>query len=137
MALVAKDIAQKEFVTLPRDTIALDAARMMKSKGIQFVIVSTPGSLEGIVTEWDYVSKIVAEGKNPTKVKLADIMTSNLITVDGNDSLDKVAQLMTKRKIRRVLVLWETEVYGVITASNMLAAEKANRSSVSAAPDRR
>lgn len=132
MALVAKDIAQKEFVTLPRDTTALDAARMMKSKGIQFVIVSTPGSLEGIVTEWDYVSKIVAEGKNPAKVKLADIMTGNLITVDGNDSLDKVAQLMTKRKIRRVLVLWETEVYGVITASNMLAAEKSGRSSVSA-----
>jgi signal-transduction protein with cAMP-binding, CBS, and nucleotidyltransferase domain len=124
MTLVAKDIAQKEFVTLPRDTTALQAARMMKSKGIQFVIISTPGSLEGIVTEWDYVSKIVAEGKNPSKVKLADIMSSNLITVDANDSLDKVAQLMTRQKIRRVLVLWETEVYGVITASNMLAAEK-------------
>jgi signal-transduction protein with cAMP-binding, CBS, and nucleotidyltransferase domain len=124
MTLVAKDIAQKEFVTVPRDTTALQAARMMKSKGIQFVIISTPGSLEGIVTEWDYVSKIVAEGKNPSKVKLADIMSSNLITVDANDSLDKVAQLMTRQKIRRVLVLWETEVYGVITASNMLAAEK-------------
>jgi signal-transduction protein with cAMP-binding, CBS, and nucleotidyltransferase domain len=129
MTLVAKDIAQKEFVTLPRDTTALDAARLMKSKGIQFVIISTPGSLEGIVTEWDYVSKIVAEGKNPSKIKLADIMSSNLITVDANDSLDKVAQLMTRQKIRRVLVLWETEVYGVITATNMLAAEKVARSS--------
>jgi signal-transduction protein with cAMP-binding, CBS, and nucleotidyltransferase domain len=128
MALLAKDIVQKEFLTLPRDTSALDAARMMKSKGTQFVIVSTPGSLEGIVTEWDYISKIIAEGKNPSKVNLADIMSSNLITVDANDPVDKVAQLMTNRKIRRVLVLWETEVYGVITANNMLAAQKAGSS---------
>jgi signal-transduction protein with cAMP-binding, CBS, and nucleotidyltransferase domain len=125
MALLAKDIVQKEFLTLPRDTSALDAARIMKSKGSQFVIVSTPGSLEGIVTEWDYISKLIAEGKNPAKAKLADIMSSNLITVDANDPIDKVAQLMTNRKIRRVLVLWETEVYGVITANNMLAAQKA------------
>ncbi|HZY47453.1 MAG TPA: CBS domain-containing protein [Candidatus Bathyarchaeia archaeon] len=132
MQLAAKDIAQKEFVTLSRDTSALDAARMMKSKGIQFVIVSTPGSLEGIVTEWDYISKIVAEGKNPAKVRLADIMSSNLITVDANDPLDKVARLMTSKKIRRVLVLWETEVYGVITASSMLAAEKVRSSGAGA-----
>jgi signal-transduction protein with cAMP-binding, CBS, and nucleotidyltransferase domain len=125
MALLAKDIVQKEFLTLPRDTSALDAARIMKSKGTQFVIVSTPGSLEGIVTEWDYISKIIAEGKNPSKVKLADIMSGNLITVDANDPIDKVAQLMTNRKIRRVLVLWETEIYGVITANNMLATQKA------------
>lgn len=128
MTLLAKDIAQKEFLTLPRDTSALDAARMMKLKETQFVIVSTPGSLEGIVTEWDYISKITAEGKNPAKVKLADIMSGNLITVDANDPIDKVAQLMTNRRIRRVLVLWETEVYGVITANNMLVAQKAGSS---------
>lgn len=122
MVLVAKDIARKDFITLPRDTSALDAAKVMKLKGIQFVMAATAsGSLQGIVTEWDYVSKVVAEGKNPAKVKLADIMSTNLVSVDASDGLVRIAELMTQRQIRRVLVFWEDEFYGVITAGMVLA----------------
>jgi signal-transduction protein with cAMP-binding, CBS, and nucleotidyltransferase domain len=119
--LAAKDIAQRDFLTLPSETSAIDAAKLMKSKGTQFVVVAARGSLEGIVTEWDFVSKIIAEGKKSDKVKLADIMSSPLVVVDANDGLDKVAQLMTRRKIRRVLVLRDRELYGVITSSIMMA----------------
>ena len=122
MVLVAKDILEKEFLSLSRETSALDGARQMKTKRHGYAIIaSSTGSPEGIVTEWDYLSKIVAEGRDPSQVRLGEIMTSDLVSVDANVGLDQVAQLMTQKGIRRVLVLKDHKVIGVITAAIMLS----------------
>ncbi len=122
MVLVAKDIVEKDFLSLQPDTSALEAARQMKAKRHGFAIIASPtGSPEGIVTEWDYLSKIIAEGRDPSRVKLAEIMTRDLVSVDANEGLDQVAQLMAQKGIRRVLVLKDHKVLGVITASIMLS----------------
>ncbi len=122
MVLVAKDIVEKDFLSLQQDTSALEAARQMKTKRHGFAIIASPTTGPvGIVTEWDYLSKVVAEGKDPSQVKLADIMTRDLVGVDANDGLDQVAQLMAQRGIRRALVLKDRDVIGVITASIMLS----------------
>src|SRR5438128_6389860 len=71
MVLVARDIVEKEFLSLSRETTELEADRQMKAKRHGFAIItSATGGPEGIVTEWDYLSKIVAEGKDPSHVKL-------------------------------------------------------------------
>ena len=122
MVLVAKDIVEKEFLSISSETTALEAARQMKAKRHGFAIIVSPaGSPEGIVTEWDYLSKIVAEGKDPSRVKMVDIMTSDLVSVDANVGLDQVAELMAHKGIRRVLVLKDHKVIGVITAAIMLS----------------
>ncbi len=122
MVLVAKDIVEKEFLSLSRETTALEGARQMKARRHGYAIIaSSTGSPEGIVTEWDYLSKIVAEGKDPLQVKLGDIMTSDLVSVDANVGLDQVAELMAHKGIRRVLVLKDRKVIGVITAAIMLS----------------
>lgn len=122
MVLVAKDIVEKEFLSLSRETTALEAARQMKARRHGYAIIaSSTGSPEGIVTEWDYLSKIMAEGKDPSHVKLGDIMTSDLVSVDANVGLDQVAELMAHKGVRRVLVLKDGKVIGVITAGIMLS----------------
>jgi len=121
MVLFAKDVAKPVFLSLPRQTNALEAAKMMKEKHQGFVIVSDGVSAEGIVTEWDYLSKIVAEGKDPGEVSIADIMTPGLITVKGSDGLESVAKTMTERGVRRVLVIQDDKVLGVITSRTILA----------------
>ena len=53
MVLVAKDIVEKDFLSLPRNTTVLEAARQMKAKSHGFVIIAAEGGgPEGIVTEW-------------------------------------------------------------------------------------
>lgn len=122
MVLVAKDIVEKEFLSLARETTALEAARQMKAKKHGYAIIaSSTGTPEGIVTEWDYLSKIIAEGRDPSHMKLGDIMTSDLVSVDANVGLDQVAELMAHKGIRRVLVLKDRKVIGVITAGSMLS----------------
>jgi signal-transduction protein with cAMP-binding, CBS, and nucleotidyltransferase domain len=121
MVLVAKDIVEKDFLSLPRNTSALEAARQMKARSNGFVIIASGSGPEGIVTEWDFLAKIMADGKDPAGVKLADIMTNNLVSVDANEGIDQVAQIMTQKGIRRVLVISDHKVLGVITAKTMLA----------------
>jgi predicted transcriptional regulator len=106
MVLVAKDIVEKDFLSLSRNTTALEAARQMKAKGNGFVIIASGGSPEGMVTEWDFLAKIMA---------------SSLVSVDGNEGIDQVAQIMTQKGIRRVLVISDHKVLGVITAKTMLS----------------
>ncbi|MFI5421240.1 MAG: CBS domain-containing protein, partial [Nitrososphaerales archaeon] len=55
MVLYAKDIVEADFVLLPDETNALDAARIMKQKKHGFVIVTSDGRPIGMVTEWDYL----------------------------------------------------------------------------------
>ena len=121
MVLVAKDIVEKDFFSLSRNTTALEAARQMKAKGNGFVIIASGSGPDGIVTEWDFLAKITAEGKDPAGVKLGDMMSSNLVSVDANEGIDQVAQIMTQQGIRRVLVISDHKVLGVITAKTMLS----------------
>ncbi len=122
MVLVAKDIVEKDFLSLPRNTTALEAARQMKAKSYGFVIIASEGGdPQGIVTEWDYLAKIVAEARDAAKVRLSEIMSGELVAGDANEGLDQVAQVMAQKGIRRVLVIKDHKVLGVITAKTMLS----------------
>jgi len=121
MVLVAKDIVEKDFLSLKRDLTAFDAAGMMKLSNQGFaVILDEKGSPEGIVTEWDYLAKIIGEGRDAMKVTLGEIMSTRLVTVKAEDGLDRVAQVMSEQGVRRVLVMKDGKVIGVITARTML-----------------
>ena len=93
MVLFAKDVVEPVFLSLPRDVTALDAAKIMREKNQGFVVVSKDGVPEGIVTEWDYIAKVVSEAVDPAKVTLGQLMTAGLISVQGGDGLDVVAPL--------------------------------------------
>jgi CBS domain-containing protein len=122
MVLLAKDIVEKDFLSLPYGITALEAAKQMESSRHGFVvIVNAKGQAEGIVTEWDYLSKLVAEGKDPSKVGLEELMSTNLVTVKPNDEIDFVSQMMSERGIRRVLVVEGDKVLGVITSRTVLS----------------
>lgn len=121
MVLVAKDIVEPDFISLSHDTSALDAAKEMKEKRHGFaVVVSSEGKPEGMVTEWDFLAEIVSEGKDPSKVKLGEIMSKDLVTVKSSEGIDSVAKLMADRGIRRVLVVQEGKIIGVVTAKTIL-----------------
>jgi len=122
MVLVAKDIVEQDFLSMQRGTTALEAAKQMQSNRHGFVVVITAdGKPEGIVTEWDYLSKIIAAEKDPARVKLEEIMSVNLVTVKADEGLDEVAQIMAEKGIRRVLVIQDGKILGTITARTMLA----------------
>lgn len=126
MVLYAKDIMEKDFPSVTTGTSVLEAARMMREGRHGFVIVSTPdGKPEGIATEWDFLARIVAEDRDPEAVHIEEIMTRNLLTADPGASIDQISQLMVDRGTRRVLVVKDGQILGVIQARTILARMKA------------
>jgi len=122
MVLVAKDILEKDFLSMPEGTTLYQATQQMKTSRHGFVIVTdSNGKPIGIVTEWDIVSKVVAEGKDPKKVRLEELMTRDLITVDPEDGIDELSQFMATKGIRRVLVVADGNLLGIITSRTVLA----------------
>ena len=133
MVMIARDIVEKDFISLPGESTAFEAAKLMKARHHGFVVVAAAGGApEGMVTEWDFLSKLMAEGRDPAKVKLKEIMTPALVTVNANDELDSVSQFMAQRGVRRVLVIQDGKVLGVITAGTILSKMKAYVDRISA-----
>jgi malate dehydrogenase (oxaloacetate-decarboxylating) len=121
MVLYAKDIVEKDFLSLSANATILEGAKAMKNSKHGFAIIGTPANPEGIVTEWDIVSKIVAEGRDPAKVTLGDVMSTELLSVEAGAGLSSVSQIMTERGVRRLLVKEGNQVIGFITSKTMLA----------------
>jgi len=97
----------------------------MKSSRHGFVIVAnSEGRPQGIVTEWDILSKVVAEGKDPKNVKLEEFMTKDLITIKPDMGIDELSLFMSVKGIRRVLVVHDGKILGIITSRDVLASLK-------------
>ncbi len=121
MVLYARDIVEKEFLSLTAESTVVEAARAMKARKRGFVLVGTPAAPLGLVTEWDILSKVVAEGLDPEKSTLGQLMSTELLSVDGGAGLAAVSQLMSENGVRRLLVREEGKVIGYITSRTMLA----------------
>ena len=84
-------------------------------------MLSDDGKPKGIVTEWDILSKIVAEKKDPESVTVGELMSVPLVSIQHNAGIESVASLMTQKGVRRVMVLQGDKLLGVITAKTVLA----------------
>ena len=120
MVLYARDIVETDFLSLPGSATVLEAAKAMKGSRHGFAVVGPPNRPQGIVTEWDVLSKVVAEGRDPDKVTLGDIMSKDLLGIEESVGIAVVSQLMAEKGVRRLLVKRGGEVIGVITARTML-----------------
>ncbi len=120
LVLYAKDIVEPDFITLPGETTALDAAKLMVEKKHGFALIFINGKPVGIVTEWDYLSKVVAQDRSPASVLLREIMTENLVMVQAGEGIDSVSKLMADRGVRRVIVMDKDRILGVITSKTIL-----------------
>jgi CBS domain-containing protein len=121
MVLYARDILEKDFLTLSKETSVLEASRAMKASKHGFAVIGSQANPEGIITEWDILAKVVAEGRDASTVKLEEIMTTELIYVNASDGIAAISQTMSERGIRRMLVEDKGKVVGYITAKTVLA----------------
>ncbi|MCL4358615.1 MAG: CBS domain-containing protein [Candidatus Thermoplasmatota archaeon] len=132
MVLYAKDIMKNYTRTFPADTNALDGAKIMQQDHVGFLIVHDSGGKPvGIVTEWDYISKIVAAEKDPRKVTLGQIMKEGIISVEAETPTEKVTVIMGKNLIRRIPVFENGKLIGVITSRDIIRIFKDYMDSIS------
>jgi signal-transduction protein with cAMP-binding, CBS, and nucleotidyltransferase domain len=122
MALLAKDIMDPAVLTVDEEMDALSAARTMVERRKGYAVLVRGGStITGIVTEWDYLEKVVAPGADPSKVRMRDIGAREVHSCPPDTPTDEVVSMMARLGIRRLIVRSGEKVVGIITVRNVLA----------------
>jgi flavin prenyltransferase len=109
-------------VTSPGAT-AMDAARLMASEDRGCVVVLENERPVAIVTERDLFKKVVAIGLLPKDVLVRSIMSTPLVSVSPEEPLRSAAKLMAEKEIRRLPVLENNKIVGIITAADLARLE--------------
>ncbi|MDH5200453.1 MAG: CBS domain-containing protein [Candidatus Bathyarchaeota archaeon] len=119
MSYLVKDYMEKSFPKISEEASATDAAKAMSESGGGFLIVLEGGQPRGIITEGDLVGKVMARELDPGEISAGEIMSSPLITVDPDDDLLKASEAMQKNNVRRLPVVRDGIIYGVVTAQDI------------------
>lgn len=114
-----EDIMSKDVVTTGPEASMAEAARLMGAKRIGSLIVEAEGKPEGIITERDLLSKILAKKKNAERIKVGELMSSSLITIEPAATIKEAAQTMISKK-GRLAVFEAGKLVGIITASDLI-----------------
>jgi CBS domain-containing protein len=104
-------------VTIDVQNTVLEAAKLMHQQDVGDLVVLEGKAPKGIVTERDLVRRVMAQ-KKPLETKVSEVMSSPLITIEEESSLRDAARKMTKNRIRRLPVIKENKLVGIIAASD-------------------
>ena len=116
MSYKVKDYLSKDIVIIDVNASVSEAAKRMMEKDRGSLIVAKEGQPAGIVTERDLTRKVIATERNPIKVKVSEIMSTLLITINPDSSVEETSQIMAKYGVRRLPVIRDNILYGMFTA---------------------
>ena len=114
-----KDIMTKDVVSIGVDNSVFEAAVLMGSNRVGCLVIMDGEVPIGIVTERDIVRRVAAK-KLPLDTKVSEIMSKSLITVDPDASLKEAARLMSTNKIRRLPVVKQNRLVGIVVAADFV-----------------
>ena len=113
------ELISKNLIYINYDSDTIKAAILMRENNISCLVVKERGEFVGIVTEKDIINKVVAEELYPGDVKIAEIMSRDLVYVPANARIEYAAKLMRDKGIRRLVILEDDIVTGVVTETDI------------------
>lgn len=120
VVFTARQVMHTDVLTLDPSMDARTGARMMADKHRGYAVLVKDGKPVGIVTEWDFLEKVLAKGRDPGQLTLADIATPQVQSCDAETPTDQVVEAMASKGIRRMLVTEKGQVVGVITSKDVI-----------------
>jgi len=115
-----RELMSKNVVMLDLEKTAYDAARLMTEKDISTLVIAKDNEPIGIVTERDFVRRICWKDMKSSQIKLREIMSSPLITIGSDMPIDIAAATMAERKIRRLVVVRDGKMSGILTGTDLI-----------------
>lgn len=104
------------------DDIIYDAIKLMADKSIGALLVMEEDKLVGIVTERDYARKVVLEGKSSREASIHEVMTTKVLCVSPERTIDECMALMTDKRIRHLPVVDHKQVVGFLSIGDLVKA---------------
>ena len=112
-------VMSKNVLALDKSTSLQEAAENMKKLNVGCVIVTGNNNPVGIITERDFVTKIVAEGR-PLFTEIQEVMSSPLITIDSEETIWEASELMKEKSIHKLPVKENEQITGIVTTTDIV-----------------
>jgi CBS domain-containing protein len=112
-------IMNSDAIILESDRFVAEAITLTKERNQRSVLASHKGEVVGLVSKTDILYKIVAEGRNPSKVRLREIMTSPVLAVDPHTTVREALSIMNKRNVRQLMVHAYSAVLGIVSREDV------------------
>ncbi|MBS3132956.1 CBS domain-containing protein [Candidatus Woesearchaeota archaeon] len=114
------DFMTRDVLKVTLETTAKNCAEVMAAEHVSSALVTENNALLGIVTEKDLSRKIVAKGLDPNKIRVKDIMATDVVTVGPEVSLYDAMLKLNKKKIKHLPVVNDGVIVGIITTMEIL-----------------
>jgi CBS domain-containing protein len=116
--MIARDIMTRKVITIRPEASAQEAAQLLYTHRISGLpVVDDHAKIIGIVTEADIISKVDREG-----LQVGDIMSREIIAVGEETPVDEIAALLTERRIKRVPVVSDGKLVGIVSRADIVHA---------------
>lgn len=120
MKQVGALVADQQTVLVQHDATVAEAARRMAEHRVGVVPVADGDRVAGIFSERDVLTRVVATGRDPSRTKVADVMTTDLIVAAPDESYEDCLRRMQHAGIRHLLVLSGGRLAGVVSLRDLL-----------------
>ena len=117
--MIVQEAMTKDPITISPNETATVAAKLMRDQSIGSLIVVHEDEVLGIVTERDLVHRVLASMQNPNTVLINDVMTTPVVTISQREDVASAAKLMKEKGIRRLVVMNQQELVGVLTTDDL------------------
>jgi CBS domain-containing protein len=117
---ILKDKGSSVATARPEATIAEVAAKLASRKIGAVVVVGADGRVDGILSERDIIRAIAARGANALNDQAADIMTRQVISCTGANTLDELMEIMTSGRFRHVPVVENGALIGIVSIGDVV-----------------
>jgi len=114
--------SRKEIFSITEETTVHQAAQYLREKQVRSVgVLNSAGKLTGVISHSDVSDKVAAENKCPAWMKVSEIMTSELVTVTPEMTMEECLRLMEQNTIFHLIVLDEKQGFrGMLSVSDIL-----------------
>lgn len=119
LPLKVRDVMVREVITVDENTTVKEAVDTMNQFQVGSLIILERGKARGIVTERDFLKRVIAEGKDVTTTKVKEIMTTPLVVVDPGTDLEEAVKLMFQSKIKKLAVVEANKLVGIVTLTDI------------------
>ncbi|MEZ5384864.1 MAG: CBS domain-containing protein [Prosthecobacter sp.] len=110
----------REVWTIAPDVTVFEAIKMMADKNVGALPVMDGTKLVGMISERDYMSKVVLKGKSSKETPVKDIMTSKVVTVGPDHNVSKCMEIVTEHHIRHLPVMDGDELLGIVSIGDLV-----------------
>jgi CBS domain-containing protein len=111
---------ERRVVDIGGDATVFDAVKLMVDENVGAVLVTHDGEITGIFTERDYLRRIAVEGRRSRDTRVREVMSSPVIVVTPETSVDEAMAIMTDRRIRHVPVVESGRVVGLVSIGDVV-----------------